>query len=160
MSNPLDTYDAPATAHSEIPIAPPLSKSFFSSPVHNQTSTTTTNFALQRQATSIDNEDTTQTIIMNHLHSVKSLKKFFETKMVVQQLAAPSCPTISTNDEQKLDRSSISIESKATDELEQRQEMMNKVLDSLKKKTASSRPAHGKTNSIPFDLLSFICRYT
>lgn len=143
-------------------MAPPLSKSFLSSPGQNQISTTMINTALQRQTTSIDNEDTTQTIIMNHLHSVKSLKKFFEKKMVVQQqLTVPPCQIISTNDEQKLDRSSISTESKPTDELDQRQEMMNKVLDSLKKKTASSRPIHGKTHSNPLShSLSFIYRYT
>ena len=108
------------------------------------------NFIVQRPATSIDNEDNTQTIIMNHLHSVKSLKKFFETKMVIQQPAAGhSSQTTSNNEEQKLDRSSISTESKPTDELEQRQEMMNKVLDSLKKKTATSRTSTGKSHSSP-----------
>jgi hypothetical protein len=83
---------------------------------------------------------------MNHLHSVKSLKKFFETKMVIQQ---PSQTGVSsqpntTNDEQKLDRSSMTKEQKSTDELEQRQEMMDKVLESLKKKKAYSRITNGK----------------
>jgi hypothetical protein len=38
-------------------------------------------------------------------------------------------------------------EQKPTGELEQRQEMMNKVLDSLKKKTVYSRTTNGKTHS-------------
>lgn len=79
---------------------------------------------------------------MNHLHSVKSLKKFFETKMVVQQPVSSS-QSITTNDEQKFDRSSINKEQKSIDELDQRQEMMNKVLESLKKTKAYSRTTNG-----------------
>jgi len=89
---------------------------------------------------------------MNHLHSVKSLKKFFETKMVIhrpiqsmQTAPITTCSqAITTMDEQKLDRSSIIKEQKSTDELEQRQEMMNKVLESLKKKKVYSRMTNGK----------------
>jgi len=89
---------------------------------------------------------------MNHLHSVKSLKKFFETKMVIQRpiqsvqttSITTSSQPITTMDEQKFDRSLMMKEQKSTDELEQRQEMMNKVLESLKKKKAYSRPTNGK----------------
>jgi hypothetical protein len=80
---------------------------------------------------------------MNHLHSVKSLKKFFETKMVIQRLSPPTLHAIPINDEQKIDRSSMTKEQKSTGEFEQRQEMMNKVLDSLKKKTVYSRTTNG-----------------
>lgn len=88
---------------------------------------------------------------MNHLHSVKSLKKFFETKMVVQQpgSSVQTTPILSSSqlmptiDEQKSDRSSMNKEQKSTDELEQRQEMMNKVLESLKKTKAYSRTTNG-----------------
>jgi hypothetical protein len=123
-------------------------------------------FTVQKQqTTSIDNEDNTQNIIMNHLHSVKSLKKFFETKMVVQCPAAAAAsvqststmtssqPIITNNEQQKFDRSLINKEQKSNDEFEQRQEMMNKVLESLKKKKAYSRTALGK---ISFRILNII----
>ncbi len=142
-SNPLDGYDVSINIHQGLPMAPPLHKSFF----NDQPLTTSSMFTVQKQGTSIDNEDNTQTIIMNHLHSVKSLKKFFETKMVVQRPSPPTSQSHPSNDEPKLDRSSMNREQKPTGELEQRQEMMNKVLDSLKKKTVYSRTANGKTHS-------------
>jgi len=62
--------------------------------------------------------------------------------MVVQRpIVQPTCTSqpLTTFDEQKFDRSSMIKEQKPTDELEQRQEMMNKVLESLKKKKVYSR---------------------
>jgi hypothetical protein len=143
-SNPLDGYDVSINIHQGPPMAPPLHKSFF----NDQPLTTSSMFTVQKQGTSIDNEDNTQTIIMNHLHSVKSLKKFFETKMVVQRLSPPTIHATPMNEEQKFDRSSIPKEVKLTGEFEQRQEIMNKVLDSLKKKTVHSRTTNGMTHSI------------
>ncbi len=137
-SNPFDTYDLSINVTQATPIEPPLLKSFLSPPFHENSQTTTSIFTVQKQGTSIDNEDNTQNIIMNHLHSVKSLKKFFETKMVIQgpipsgQTASIS-QSIPANDEQK-----------PIDEFEQRQEMMNKVLASLKKKKVYSRTTNGK----------------
>jgi hypothetical protein len=133
------------------PIAPPLLKSFLPPTVsfHENSPTTSSIFTVQKPVTSIDNEDNAQNIIMNHLHSVKSLKKFFETKMVIQrpvscmQTAISSQP-MATIDEQKFDRSSMTKEQKSVEDLEQRQEMMNKVLESLKKKKVYSRTTHGK----------------
>jgi hypothetical protein len=94
----------------------------------------------------MNNEHTTQTIIMDHLHSVQSLKKFFETKMVVQrpaQLTANSA-LVTTIAEQRSERSSIANEPKPLDRNEQRQEMMSKVLESMKRKKAYTRTTEGK----------------
>jgi hypothetical protein len=135
-SNPFDECEG-------TPMASPLHKSFLPLAFNDQPLTTSSMFTVQKQGTSIDNEDNTQTIIMNHLHSVKSLKKFFETKMVIQRLSPPTLHAIPINDEQKIDRSSMTKEQKSTGEFEQRQEMMNKVLDSLKKKTVYSRTTNG-----------------
>jgi hypothetical protein len=150
-SNLFDTYDIAANII-QTPPPPPHLKSFLPSSGIDNSTVTSSLFTVQKQTTSIDNEDNTQNIIMNHLHSVKSLKKFFETKMVVQCPVASvqSTPIITnsqsmiTNHEQKFDRSLITKEQKTTDEFEQRQEMMNKVLESLKKKKAYSRTAIGK----------------
>jgi hypothetical protein len=148
-SNPFDTYDLSTNIIPATSIAPSLHKSFLAPPFHENSQTTTSIFTVQKQGTSIDNEDNTQNIIMNHLHSVKSLKKFFETKMVIQGPIPPGqtasiSQSIPANDEQKLDRSSMTKEQKPTDEFEQRQEMMNKVLASLKKKKVYSRTTNGK----------------
>jgi hypothetical protein len=151
-TNGFETYDVSTNIIQTNPIAPPVLKSFLSSSIIDNSPTTSTIFTVQKQTTSIDYEDSTQNIIMNHLHSVKSLKKFFETKMVIhrpiqsmQTAPITTCSqAIPTMDEQKLDRSSIIKEQKSTDELEQRQEMMNKVLESLKKKKVYSRMTNGK----------------
>ncbi len=156
-SNPFDTYDISTDIIQTVPAAPPLLKSFFppsTTVSFNENSPIISSlFTVQKPTTSIDNEDNTQNVIMNHLHSVKSLKKFFETKMVVQQTIssvqtpttiACSQPLITMDDHQKFDRSSMMKEQIPIDELEQRQEMMDKVLESLKKKKAYSRITNGK----------------
>ncbi|CAF1117464.1 unnamed protein product [Rotaria sordida] len=153
LSNPFDTYDVSPDIIQSVPIPPPLLKSFLppTTTLNDNSLTTSSVFTVQKQITSIDNEDdNTESIIMNHLHSVKSLKKFFETKMVIQQpistLQTITCSqSITTINEQKFDRSSITKEQKSIDESDQRQEMMNKVLESLKKKKLYSRT----TNDTP-----------
>jgi len=96
----------------------------------------------------IDNEDNAETVISNHLHSVKSLKKFFETKMVVQRpMPINDLPMNPAVDEQKSTM-------KTTDQLEQRQEMMNQVLESLKQTKAYSRLSTGKNPSCPFNSIA------
>jgi len=96
----------------------------------------------------IDNEDNAETVISNHLHSVKSLKKFFETKMVVQRpMPVNDLPMNPAVDEQKSTM-------KTTDQLEQRQEMMNQVLESLKQTKAYSRLSTGKNPSCPFNSIA------
>ena len=143
-SNLFDTYDI---SIDNTPIAPPLLKTFLPPTTNENSPPTNSIFTVQKQVSTIDYEDNTQNIIMNHLHSVKSLKKFFETKMVIQrplQTAVSSQPN-TTNDEQKLDRASMTREQNSTDELEQRQEMMNKVLESLKKKKVYTRTTTATT---------------
>lgn len=101
----------------------------------------------QRMNLSIDDEDKTQSIIMDHLHSVKSLKKFFETRMVVQRsTAVAQNATNQTN--QSLENSMIDhqISNQNEEDDEQRQEMMEKVLESLKRKANQSRTTTGMSN--------------
>ena len=125
--NLFDTYDIAAE-----PITPSASSTKIDIP-ENYSPTTSCVFTVQKAAISIDNEDTTQTIIMNHLHSVKSLKKFFETKMIIQR--ANPLPVVQP--EQKIER--ITNDQK---------EMMDQVLDSLKRKTnRSSGRCSTMTNS-------------
>ncbi|CAM2697728.1 unnamed protein product [Rotaria socialis] len=154
-SNLFDTYDVSPDTIQTVPNAPPFLKSFLLptttiTNVNDHSPTASTIFTVHKQITSIDNEDNTERIIMNHLHSVKSLKKFFETKMVIQRPIS-SFPTttctqlIATNNEQKFDRPLLAKEQRSVDECDQRQEMMNKVLESLKKKKLYSRA----TNETP-----------
>ncbi|CAF4325884.1 unnamed protein product, partial [Rotaria magnacalcarata] len=95
-SNLFDTYNVSPDTIQKVPNAPPFLKSFLLPTTTTTTTATITNvndnsptastiFTIQKRITSIDNEDNTERIIMNHLHSVKSLKKFFETKMVIQR---------------------------------------------------------------------------
>ncbi|UJR14129.1 hypothetical protein I4U23_001123 [Adineta vaga] len=153
-SNIFDTYDISNDIDQTIPAPPPLLKSSLvpsTTESCNEYSPTTSNiFTVQKQITSIDNDDSTQNVIMNHLHSVKSLKKFFETKMVGQQCVSSisQAASITTMDNLKNDRIlSTTKEQNPTDELEQRQEMMNKVLESLKKKKVYTRPMNDTPES-------------
>ena len=151
-SNPFDTYDVLPDVVQTAPLLKPFLPPSTTATYNDNSPTTSSIFTVQKQTTSIDNEDSAQKIIQNHLHSVKSLKKFFETQMVVQR-PIPSVQTtpvttcsqpMTTNDEQKFDHSSLTNEQKLSDELEQRQEMMDKVLESLKKKNVYSRTTNGK----------------
>lgn len=159
-SNIFDTYDISPSAPSIIPNAPPFLKSLLPSTTTNTTHdgspTTSALFAVQKQITSIDDEDNAESIIMNHLHSVKSLKKFFEKKMVIQRpastLQAVICSQqIATSYEPKLDRPSVNKEQKSVDNSGQRQDIMNKVLESLKRKKLYSRMSNGKTSYFLID---------
>ena len=99
---------------------------------------------MPRVTTSIDREDTTQTIIMDHLHSVKSLKKFFETRMVIQHSMSNNT-TVPNSTHSQVPSTTVEQrhENKSNEQIEQRQGMMDKVLDSLKRKTSHSQIPDG-----------------
>ena len=167
-TNIFDTYDMGAIVAQATAVAPPPLKSLqpFASTIviiDEPSSTIIDPQRSVRPVDTIDNEENTQNIIMNHLHSVKSLKKFFETKMVVQRpvpSVQPSSTTVTTpspSDEQGRDSSlSIARDHRPVDDVDQRQEIMNKVLESLKRKKSYTRTTHGKSAHI---LVEHRCKF-
>ena len=148
-SNLFETYDIAADLLETVPSVPSFAQSSLPASHENNSTTVPGLFPVQKLAPAMkrmDHEETTQTIIMDHLHSVQSLKKFFETKMVTQGPApiSTSSALVTSIAEQKSERSSIANEPKPMDRNEQRQEMMNKVLESMKRKKAYSRTIEGK----------------
>jgi hypothetical protein len=66
------------------------------------------------------------------------------TQLVQAGITTTCSQPITTIDEHIIDRSSMIKEQKPADEMEQRQEMMDKVLESLKRKKVYSRATNGK----------------
>ena len=85
-------------------------------------------------------------------HSVGSLKNFFETQMIVQDGLPMSNVNLSTqataNSEPNADRSATSKEPVLLNEIQQRQKLMNQVLESLKKKNVHFGATDGKTYAV------------
>ena len=155
-SNQFDMYNVSTDGIPTVSHAPSSLRSFLppstTLDINDSTPTASTVFTIQKQITSIDNEDNAENVIMNHLHSVKSLKKFFETKMIIQRpipgTHITNCSqSITATNELKYDRLSSSKEQKPIDELEQRQEMMNQVLESLRKRKNYTKTKNGKSIS-------------
>jgi arsenate reductase-like glutaredoxin family protein len=129
-----------------------------------KSSTTTVNnelCAVDETMASIDDraarDDRAPTIVIDQSHSVRSLKKFFETKMIVEgvHVIHPQPPCLQATDtiiEQCNKRLPVGVSDQSAsinnnndnNNVEQRQEIMNKLLDSLKRKTRCSRTTDGK----------------
>lgn len=93
-------------------------------------------FTVQKTSLIMENEETDQTIIMDHLHSVKSLKKFFETKMIIQRPNLPPAPSTMCTDLTRTNESEG-----------RREELMDQVLESLKRKKTSLKHVDHQSES-------------